>query len=88
MAFRVDITSSAFQDLDAILEWLIANEARETGLRRFSGMKEAVASFSNHPYRCPLASETEGLPFEVRFSSCMGVNGTRTGYYLRSKPTQ
>src|SRR3569832_744971 len=66
MAFRVKPTPRATRDLDAILEWLLSNETGETGLRWFQRMREAVASLSDLPYRCPLAPESKHFPFEVR----------------------
>ena len=66
MAFRVNPTARATRDLDAILEWLLAHEAGETGLRWFQRMKEAVASVAELPHRCPLAPENKEFPFEVR----------------------
>ena len=43
MAFRVEHTSSARHDLDAILEWLLAHEAGETGLRWFRKVHAAAS---------------------------------------------
>lgn len=66
MAFRVEPTTRAKQDLDAILEWLLAHEAGESGLRWFRKLREAIASLSELPQRCPLAPENAEFPFEVR----------------------
>jgi hypothetical protein len=46
MAFRVKQTSQADHDLDAILEWLLAQEAGETGYRWFQRLRESVQSLS------------------------------------------
>src|ERR1017187_3226143 len=66
MAFRVEPTATAIQDLNDILEWLVAQEAGETGLRWFRGLNEAVNSLVEFPHRCPLAPENAEFPFEVR----------------------
>jgi plasmid stabilization system protein ParE len=66
MAFRVESTFGAKDDLDDILAWLQANEAGETGLRWFRKMEEAIASLSELPQRCPIAPENADFPFEVR----------------------
>jgi plasmid stabilization system protein ParE len=66
MAFRVEQTARAKRDLDAILEWLVAHDAGEAGVRWFRRLKEAVASLSELPHRCPLAPENAEFPFEVR----------------------
>ena len=66
MAFLVEITPRAKRDLDAILTWLAEEQAGETGLRWFSRLREAIASLSEFPRRCPLAPEHKAVPFEVR----------------------
>jgi plasmid stabilization system protein ParE len=57
MPFRVEQTARAKHDLDAILEWLLAQGAGENGLRWFLNLREAVASLSEFPQRCPIAAE-------------------------------
>lgn len=66
MAFRVKQTTQADRDLDLILEWLMAQQAGETGLRWFQGLKDNLDSLSELPHRCPLAPENAHFPFEVR----------------------
>jgi plasmid stabilization system protein ParE len=67
MAFRVEITSEAKQDANAILEWLLAQQAGERrGLRWFQELKEAIATLSTSPKRCSLARENAAVPFEMR----------------------
>src|ERR1035438_7528082 len=66
MAFRVKQTPQADHDLDLILEWLLAQQAGETGLRWFRTLKEALTSLSELPERCPLAPESKEFLFEVR----------------------
>jgi plasmid stabilization system protein ParE len=66
MAFRVKQTDNATHDLDAILQWLLAQEAGETGVRWFRKLKDAVASLSEFPERCVIAPENKDFPFEVR----------------------
>jgi plasmid stabilization system protein ParE len=66
MAFRVKQSPRADYDLDGILEWLLSQQAGDTGLRWFQKLQEAVASLSELPQRCPLAPENKDFPFEVR----------------------
>jgi plasmid stabilization system protein ParE len=66
MAFRVKQTAQADRDLALILEWLRAQQAGETGLRWFQGLKDALDALSELPHRCPLALENLEFPFEVR----------------------
>ena len=66
MAFRVEITEEAERDAHAILDWLISQQAGESGLRWFEGLEKAIASLATFPERCPLAPENEAFPFETR----------------------
>ncbi len=66
MAFRVRQTAQADYDLDLILEWLLAQQAGDSGLRWFRRLKEAINSLTEMPGRCMLASENADFPFEVR----------------------
>ena len=66
MPFRVEYSEEAKYDLDLILEWLLAREAGETGLRWFRNFKDAILSLAEFPRRCPQAPEAAEFPFEVR----------------------
>jgi plasmid stabilization system protein ParE len=66
MAFRVELTGEAEHDLDVILEWLMAQQAGETGQRWFRGLKDTLDLLSELPHRCSLAPENIEFPFEVR----------------------
>jgi plasmid stabilization system protein ParE len=65
MVFRVKVTPQAKQDANIILAWLLSQEAGEAGLRWFRRLKEAIASLSQLPGRCPLAPENASVPFEM-----------------------
>jgi plasmid stabilization system protein ParE len=66
MTFRVETTAEAEQDADAILEWLLAQHAGNTGIRWFTALEDAIASLAEFPERCPLAPENAIFPFPVR----------------------
>jgi plasmid stabilization system protein ParE len=66
MAFEVKYTARAENDLDVILSWLLAKGAGETGLRWFLGLRKAVGTLRDLPYRCMLARENDSVPFEMR----------------------
>jgi plasmid stabilization system protein ParE len=66
MAFRVEPTAQAQQDLNGILEWLLEQGAGQASLRWFFKLEEAIASLSELPHRCPLAPEDKEFTFEVR----------------------
>lgn len=66
MAFRVEPSAQAQQDLNDILEWLVEQGAGEAALRWFFKLEEAIASLSEMPHRYPLAPESKEFPFDVR----------------------
>jgi plasmid stabilization system protein ParE len=66
MAYRVKQTAQADRDLDLILEWLLDQQAGDTGLRWFHRLQETLQSLSDSPQRCSLAPENAEFPFEVR----------------------
>jgi plasmid stabilization system protein ParE len=66
MVSRVELTAKAKRDLDAILEWLVAQEAGEAGLRWYARLQKEIGSLSALAYRCPLAPENGEFPFEIR----------------------
>jgi len=66
MAFRVEITEEAEADSKTILEWLISENAGETGMRWFRRLDKAIASLASMPERCPVAPESADLQLEVR----------------------
>jgi len=66
MAFRVKQTAQADHDLNLILEWLLAQQAGDTGLRWFRKLQDSLESLSEFPHRCKLAPESADFPFEVR----------------------
>ncbi len=87
MAFRVKQTAEADHDLDLILEWLMARQAGETGLRWLEGLKDTIDSLTNLPHRCSLAPESVAFHFEVR-QLLQGANRINTGCSSLSRQTQ
>ena len=66
MTFRVETTAEADHDAAEILEWLLSQQAGDTGIRWFRNLEEAIASLAAFPKRCALAPENSRFPFEVR----------------------
>jgi plasmid stabilization system protein ParE len=66
MVFRVETTPAAEGEAQAILEWLLDQQAGEAGLRWFLNLEQAIQSLSHFPERCSLAPENGRFPFEVR----------------------
>ena len=66
MAFRVEISAVAEQEAEAILNWLINEQAGTAGLRWFVALYEAIDSLDQLPARCALAPEHKDFSVEVR----------------------
>jgi plasmid stabilization system protein ParE len=66
MTFRVEVTSEAERDTDAILEWLLSRHAGDTGVHWFKALEDAIASLAEFPRRCALAPESKIFAQEVR----------------------
>jgi plasmid stabilization system protein ParE len=66
MTFRVETTPAAEGEAQAILEWLLDQQAGEAGLRWFLNLEQAIQSLTRFPERCSLAPENDRFPFEVR----------------------
>jgi plasmid stabilization system protein ParE len=66
MAFRVELSDRAQADIAAIYDWLLSQQAGQAGERWFLALREAIASLSTLPTRCPLSPESGELPVEIR----------------------
>ena len=87
MAFRVEITRTAMNDANEILEWLLFEHAGEAGLRWFRRLEQAIASLSSFPARCNLAPENTSTLANCG-NSYMATSRTFTGSYLLSRVTR
>ncbi len=67
MAFRVEVSPRAFDDLDAIAGYIADHGNFERAQEWFNGMIGAIASLKDMPGRCPVADESKELGREVRF---------------------
>ena len=66
MAFRVELSERAQADITALYDWLRSQQAGDAGERWFVALREAIASLSVLPLRCPVAPESRESPVEVR----------------------
>jgi len=66
MAFRVDISVQAFEDLDTISAYIRQRGSFESAQRWFNGIVNAIKALRDTPERCPLAEESQQLQAEVR----------------------
>jgi plasmid stabilization system protein ParE len=66
MAFRVEISPQAFDDLDIISAYIRQRGSFESAERWFNGVLAAIKTLCDAPRRCPLAEESRQLQAEVR----------------------
>ncbi len=66
MAFRVEISPRAFNDLDEIAEYIKQRSSFEQAEKWFNGIIAAIRSLEHLPHRCLVAEESEELGQEVR----------------------
>jgi len=66
MAFRVEISPRAFNDLDEIAEYIKQRGSFEQAEKWFNGIIAAIRTLEDLPHRCPVADESEELGQEVR----------------------
>ncbi len=64
MAFRVDVTEQAFQDIDAIFAY-IADSSPQNAVRWRDQVLEKMQSLFYHPLRHGLAPEAQSVGVEV-----------------------
>jgi plasmid stabilization system protein ParE len=65
MAFYVELTARAKDDLEAAVRWFARYSADKAALWAFE-CEQAVESLAESPYRCPLAPESRTGEREVR----------------------
>jgi plasmid stabilization system protein ParE len=65
MAFRVELTTSAEADLEALYLWVKAR-APHQGAAWFNRLEQAILSLDRSPGRCPVASESADPKRPVR----------------------
>jgi plasmid stabilization system protein ParE len=66
MAFRVEISARAFNDLDEIARYIKQQTNFEQGEEWFNGIIAAIRTLEDMPSRCSVADESEELAQEVR----------------------
>lgn len=66
MILRVELSAKPEDDGEAILKWLLEQNAGDAGIRWLVGMQKQIASLDSFPHRCSLAPESSRFPFEVR----------------------
>jgi len=66
MAFHVEISPRAFNDLDEIARYIKQQGSFEQAEEWFNGIIAAIRTLEGMPNRCPVADESEELEQEVR----------------------
>ncbi len=66
MAFRVEISPRAFNDLDEIARYIKRQSSFEQAEEWFNGIMAAMRTLEDMPNRCPVADVSEDLGQEVR----------------------
>jgi plasmid stabilization system protein ParE len=66
MEYLVVLSEEASKNIDDNVEWWSRKRSAEQAERWYSGIREAIASLSVDPQRCPLAPESCGMPGAVR----------------------
>jgi plasmid stabilization system protein ParE len=77
MAFRVEISPEALENLDEIAAHIQQHGSFESAQRWFNGIVISIRSLGEMPRRCPLAGESDDLQTEVRLL----LYGTRNRRY-------
>ena len=66
MAFRVEISPRAFNDLDEIARYIKRQGSFEQAAEWFHGIIAAIRTLEDMPSRCPVAAESEEFGQEIR----------------------
>jgi plasmid stabilization system protein ParE len=87
MAFRVEISPRAFNDLDEIARYIQQQSSFEQAEEWFNGIMAAIQTLEDMPSRCPVADESEELGQEVRLLLYGKRNRKYKVYYSIRKRT-
>ena len=66
MAFHVEISPRAFNDLDEIARYIMEHGSFEQAEDWFNGIIAAIRTLEDMPHRCPVADESQEVGQEVR----------------------
>jgi plasmid stabilization system protein ParE len=66
MAFRVEISPEAFENIDLISSYIREQATSVIAERWFNGIITSIRTLGQMPHRCPLAEESTELGTEVR----------------------
>lgn len=86
MAFRVEISPRAFNDLDEIARYIKRQSSFERAEEWFNGIMTALRTLEDLPRRCRVADESQALGREVRLLLYGNRNRKYKVYYsIRQK---
>jgi plasmid stabilization system protein ParE len=87
MAFRVEISPRAFDDLDGIARYIKQQASFGQAEEWFNGMIAAIRTLEHLPHRCRVADESQELGQEVRLLLCGKRNRQYKVYYSVQQTT-
>ena len=86
MAFRVEISPRAVNDLDEIARYIKEQSSFGQAEEWFNGIIAAIGTLEDMPRRCPIADVSKELGQEVRLLLCGKRNRKYKVYYsIRQK---
>jgi plasmid stabilization system protein ParE len=66
MSHRVVIEPTAQMGIRAAVRWISENQSHSAATKWFNALLKKVATLKTHPYRCPVAAESDRFPEEIR----------------------
>ncbi len=66
MTYRVIVEPTAERGIREAVRWITEHHSTATAARWFNALEKAVATLGSRPTRCPVASENDKFPEEIR----------------------
>jgi plasmid stabilization system protein ParE len=77
MTYRIIVEPTAEKEIRSALRWKTENASPTVAARWYNGLIKKIHSLRQYPLRCPLATENEKFPEEIR-ELLYGRSGKRT----------
>jgi plasmid stabilization system protein ParE len=66
MTYRIIIEPTAEKEIRSAVRWKAENASRAMAARWYNGLIRKIDTLRRHPTRCPIATEDEKFPEEIR----------------------
>lgn len=66
MTYRIAIEAAAEREIRAVVRWKTRNASPAVAARWYNGLLKKVDTLRTHPTRCPVATENDEFPIEIR----------------------